>query len=67
MTLGQYMVILAGTWWYWVVGHYKLVLLGTSWHRFSIGLLCLYMFEEVEIWSGVTDVLLTDRQTGNKI
>ena len=56
------------TGWYLVVlGHYKLVLLGTSWHRFSIGLLCLYMFEEVEIWSGVTDVLLTDRQTDNKI
>ena len=52
------------TGWYLVVlGHHKLVLLGTSRHRFSIGLLCLYMFEKVENWSGVTDVLLTHRQT----
>ena len=26
-----------------------------SWYRVSIGLVCLYILEEVEIWSGDTD------------
>ena len=35
------------------------ILLGTWWYRVSIGHLCLYILKKVEIWSGVTDVLLT--------
>ena len=26
-----------------------------SWYRVSLGLVCLYILEKVEIWSGVTD------------
>ena len=55
--------IISGTWWYWVsiwrywlvLGQYKLVLLGIRWYRVSKGLVCLYILEKVEIWSGVTD------------
>ena len=51
-------------WQYWLVlGQYKLVLLGIRWYRVSKGLVCLYILEKVEIWSGVTDASLTDRQT----
>ena len=53
MVLGQYMTILAGTW------SVKLVLLGITWYRVSKGLVCLYILEKVEIWSGVTDASLT--------
>ena len=48
MVLGHYMTILAGTW-------YKLVLLGIRWYMVSKGLVCLYILEKVEIWSGDTD------------
>ena len=42
--------------WYLVVlGQYKLVLLGIRWYRFSRGLVCLFILEKMEIWSGVTD------------
>ena len=62
--------IISGTWWYrvsiwqyWLVlGQYKLVLLGIRWYRVSKGLVCLYILEKVEIWSGVTDPWHTDRQ-----
>ena len=33
-----------------------------SWYRVSIGHLCLYISEKVEIWSGDTDAWLTHRQ-----
>ena len=42
---------------------YKLVLLGIRCYRVSKGLVCLYILEKVEIWSGVTDASLKDRQT----
>ena len=40
-----------------------LVLLDIRWYRVSKGLVCLYILEKVEIWSGVTDASQTDRQT----
>ena len=44
------------TGWYLVaLGQYMLVLLGIRWYRVSKGLVCLYIVEKVEIWSGVTD------------
>ena len=43
---GRYLVVL---------GQYKLVLLGIRWYMVSKGLVCLYILEKVEIWSGVTD------------
>ena len=58
---GRYWV---GKWRYWLVlGQYKLVLLGIRWYRVSKGLVCLYILEKVEIWSGDTDASQTDRQT----
>ena len=62
--------IKSGTWWYWisiwrywlVLGQYKLELLGFRWYRVSKGLVCLYILEKVEIWSGVTDAWHTYRQ-----
>ena len=56
MVLDQYMMILAGTW---------SVLLGIRWYRVSKGLVCLYILEKVDIWSGVTDASQTteDRAT----
>ena len=54
----------AGTGWYLVVvGQYKLVLLGIRWYWVSIGLLCLYILKEVEIWS---DVTIAGRMTEQK-
>ena len=53
MVLGQYMTILTGTW--SVLGTWYLVLLGVRWYRVSKGLVCLYILENVEIWSGDTD------------
>ena len=32
-----------------VLGQYKLVLLGIMWYRISIGLICLYLLEKVDI------------------
>ena len=62
--------MISGTWWYWVsiwpywlvLDKYMLVLLGIKWHRVSKGLVCLYILEKVEIWSGDTDVWHTYRQ-----
>ena len=48
MELGQHMTIL-------VLGQYKLVLLDIRWYMVSKGLVCLYILEKVENWSGVTD------------
>ena len=42
-----------------VLGQQKLALLGITWYRVSIGLVCLYILEKVEIWSGVTDASQT--------
>ena len=48
--------VLGDTGWYLVVlGQFKLVLLGNMWYRVSIGLICLYILEKVEIWSGDND------------
>ena len=38
-------------------------LVGTAWYRVSKGLVCLYILEKVEIWSGVTDARHTHSQT----
>ena len=62
--------MISGTWWYWVsiwpywlvLDKYMLVLLGIKWHRVSKGLVCLYILEKVEIWSGDTDAWHTYRQ-----
>ena len=64
--LGQYKAILSGTWWYWVSKNWHCLdqaVLGITWYRVSIGLVCLYIFEKVEIWSGVTDASHTHSQT----
>ena len=39
----------------WYLVGIKLELLGFRWYRVSIGLVCLYVLEKVEIWSGVTN------------
>ena len=36
-------------------GWYLLVMLGIRWYRVSKGLVCVYISEKVETWSGVTD------------
>ena len=36
--------------------------LGKRWYRVSKGIVCLYIFEKVEIWLGVTDASQTHRQ-----
>ncbi len=62
--------IISGTWWYWVsiwrywlvLSQNKLVLLDIRWYMVSKGLVCLYILEKVEIWSGDTDAWHTDRQ-----
>ena len=67
--------IISGTWWYWVsiwrywlvLGQYKLVLLGIRWYMVSKGLVCLYILEKVEIWSGDTDAWHTHSLTDNRI
>ena len=67
--------IISGTWWYWdsiwrywlVFGQFKLVLLGIRWYMVSKGLVCLYILEKVEIWSGDTDASHTDSLTDNRI
>ena len=43
-----------------VPGQYNLVLLGIKWYWVSIGLLCLYILKNMEIWS---DVTIAGRQT----
>ena len=50
-------------WYLMVLGQYKLVLLGIRWYRVSKRLVCLYILEKVEIWSGVTNASLTHTQT----
>ena len=42
-------------------------MLGITWYRVSIGLVCLYILEKVEIWSGVTDASHTHSLTDNRI
>ena len=41
------------------IGHYEAVAVGNWWYWVSRGHLCLYILHKVEIWSGVTDALLT--------
>ena len=58
----RYWLILCGTgsvwggagWYLVVLGQYELVLLGIKWYWVSIGLLCLYILKNMEIWSDVT-------------
>ena len=53
-----------GTGWYLVVlRQYKLVLLGIRWYWVSIGLLCLYILKNMEIW---LDVTIAGRQTNKR-
>ena len=48
---------------YWVsIGHFEAVAVGDWWYWVSRGHLCLYILHKMEIWSGVTDALLTDWQ-----
>ena len=47
----------------WYLVSIKLVLLDIRWYRVSKGLVCLYILEKVQTWSGVTDASQTDRQT----
>ena len=57
MVRGQYIEILAGAWWYLVsINWYCLTHGGTGsvWGFYA----CIYI-EKVEVWSGITDVLLT--------
>ena len=70
MELGQFWPVVAGTrsvWggtgWYMVVlGQYNSVLLRIKLYWVSKGLVCLYILEKVEIWSGDTDACHTHRQ-----
>ena len=50
-------------WYLMVLGQYKLVLLGIRWYRVSKRLVCLYILEKVEIWSGDTKASLTHSHT----
>ena len=54
VVLSQYGSVLVGTWWYWVNITYNLVLLGIKWNWVSVGLLCLYILKNMEIYSDVT-------------
>ena len=68
--MGRYWLVLGGTgsvWggtgWYMVVlGQYNSVLLSIKLYWVSKGLVCLYILEKVEIWSGVTDASHTDNR-----
>ena len=70
MELGQFWPVVAGTrsvWggtgWYMVVlGQYNSVLLRIKLYWVSKGLVCLYILEKVEIWSGDTDASHTDNR-----
>ena len=57
--VGQYGVVLAGTWWYWVS-----ILLGFKWNWVSTRLVCLYILKKVDIWSDVTIAGRTTKQKG---
>ena len=48
VSMGRYWLVL------WVLGQYNLVLLGIKWYWVSIGLLCLYILKNMEIWLDVT-------------
>ena len=49
---------------YWVsIGHYEAVAVGDWWYWVSRGHLCLYILNNVKIWTGVTDALLTHSLT----
>ena len=48
---------------YWVsIGHNEAAAVGNWWYWVSRGHSCLYILQKVEIWRGVTDAWLTDRQ-----
>ena len=65
MVLGGVGSVWCGTGWHLVVmAQYNLVLLGVKWNLVITRLLCLYILKKkVEIWSDVTIVGRTDRQT----
>ena len=55
LLLGGTESVWVGTGWYLVVlGQYNLVLLGIKWNLVSVGLLCLYILKNMEIYSDVT-------------
>ena len=63
LVLGGTGSVWGGTGWYMVVlGQYNSVLLSIKLYWVSKGLVCLYILEKVEIWSGDTDASLTHRQ-----
>ena len=70
MELGQFWPVVAGTrsvWggtgWYMVVlGQYNSVLLRIKLYWVSKGVVCLYILEKVDIWSGDTDASHTHSQ-----
>ena len=45
------------------IGHYEAVAVGNWWYWVSRGYLCLYILHKVEIWSGVTNAVLTHSLT----
>ena len=64
LLLGGTESVWVGTGWYLVVlGQYNLVLLGIKWNLVSVGLLCLYILKNMEIWS---DVTIAGRQTNKE-
>ena len=60
LLLGGTESVWVGTGWYLVV-QYNLVLLGIKWNLVSVGLLCLYILKNMEIYS---DVTIAGRQQG---
>ena len=63
LLLGGTESVWVGTGWYLVVlGQYNLVLLGIKWNLVSVGLLCLYILKNMEIYSDVT--IAGQRQQG---
>ena len=45
----------------------KLVLLDIRWYKVSKGLVCLYIWEKVEIWSGDTDASQTTEDSATQL
>ena len=74
MSRRRYWLVLGGTgsvwdgngWFLVVMGQYKLLLLGNKWYWVGIGLLCLCVLKEVEIWLDVTIAGRTDERTKRK-
>ena len=64
LVIGGTESVWVGTGWYLVVlGQYNLVLFGIKWNWVSVGLLCLYILKNMEIYS---DVTIAGRQTNER-